>query len=130
MCYVTEKENPDMIIYLGDGISDAEELSAKYPNIKMIKILGGIDSDKEEEEWIKVVEICGKRFVLTHGHKHIRYTFNNNSNAYIQTEEDKIQSRIALLECIKKHDADILLHGHTHEPYINRAQLTPEKRAG
>ena len=127
MCYVVEKEKPDMIIYLGDGISDAEELNAKYPNTKMIKILGGIDSDKEDEEWIKVVEICEKRFVLTHGHKLIRYTFNNDSKAYMQTEEDRIQSHIALLECINEHDADILLHGHTHEPYMNRIGLTPKK---
>ena len=33
MCGVVEKENPDMIIYLGDGIADAEQLNEKYPNI-------------------------------------------------------------------------------------------------
>ena len=31
MCDVVEKEKPDMIIYLGDGIADAEQLNVKYP---------------------------------------------------------------------------------------------------
>ena len=58
-----------MIIYLGDGIEDAEAVKQKYPNIQMVVNLGNIDSQDEDEEWIKYVEICGKRFMMTHGHK-------------------------------------------------------------
>ena len=122
MCGAVEREKPNMIIYLGDGIADAEQLNEKYPDIEMLKVLGNMDSDKEDEEWIKVAEICGKRFILTHGHTFIT-EFKNGS----QTDENRIKSRIEMLKCISDYDADILLHGHTHEPYINRTQLTPEK---
>ena len=37
----------------------------------MIKNLGNMDSEKEDEEWIKLAEICGKRFIMTHGHTFI-----------------------------------------------------------
>ena len=68
MCNVVENEQPDMIIYLGDGIADTEEVSRRHHDIKMIKVLGSLDSNKDDEEWIKYAEICDKRFMLTHGH--------------------------------------------------------------
>ena len=127
MCSVVENEKPDMIIFLGDGIADAEQLSEKNPEIKMIKVLGGVDFDNEDEEWIKFAEICGKRFVIAHGHMFIRYTFDSELKKYRQTDDDRIQTRIDMLKIMIDNDADILLHGHTHEPYINRMQLTPDK---
>ena len=123
MCGVVDKEKPDTIIYLGDGIADAEQLNEKYPNIKMIKVLGGVDSDKEDEEWIKYIEICGKRFIITHGHTFIRYTYVDEFKDYVQTDEDRIKSRTDMLKSISDNNADIFLHGHTHEPYINRTQI-------
>jgi putative phosphoesterase len=120
---VTEKEKPDIIIFLGDGIADAEKLSEKYPRINFIKVLGNVDSknDSENEEWIKFAEICGKRFIITHGH-----TFIDEFKDYKQTDENRVKSRNDMLKFMSDNNADILLHGHTHEPYINRAQ-TPDK---
>lgn len=122
MCGVVEKEKPDMIIYLGDGIADAEQLNAKYPGIEMIKVLGNVDSDKEDEEWVKFAEICGKRFIITHGH-----TFINEFKDNKQTDENRIASRLNMLKTMNENNADILLHGHTHEPYINRTEAAPRK---
>ena len=127
MCDAVEKEKPDMVIYLGDGIADAEQLNEKYPNIRMIKVLGNVDSDKEDEEWIKFVEICGKRFIITHGHLFISYTYNSEFNDYRLTDEARMKLRGDVIKFMEKHNADVFLHGHTHEPYINRTQLMPGK---
>ena len=105
MCGVIEKEKPDMIIHLGDSIADAEQLQNKYPDIEMIKVLGGIDSQKEDEEWIQHVEICGKRFMLTHGH-----TFLDEATIYCQGQQNM---------WLYAGNSDIVLYGHMHEPFIN-----------
>lgn len=120
MCGVVEKEHPDMIIHLGDSIADAEQLNNKYPDIQMIKNLGNIDSQKqkEDEKWIQYTEICGKRFMMTHGH-----TFALASDE--ATIDD--QGRKNMLQMMFKNNIDILLHGHIHEPYIWCCQMTPSR---
>ena len=105
MCDIVEKEKPDMIIHLGDSIADAEQLSNKYSDIKTIKVLGGIDSQKEDEEWIQYVEICNKRFMLTHGH-----IFLDKTTVYGQAQQNM---------WLYAGNSDIVLYGHMHEPFIN-----------
>ena len=105
MCDVVEKENPDMIIHLGDSIADAEQLNNKYPDIKMIKVLGGIDSQKEDEEWIQYTEICGKRFMVTHGQK-----FFEETTVYCKAQQNM---------WLYSGNSDVILYGHMHEPFIN-----------
>ena len=115
----TEKVMPDMRIHLGDGIEEAKQLSEKHPNIKMITCLGNKDPEREDEELIKRMEICGKRFVMTHGHTLISYTYIDEIKGYQLTEENRITSRNNMLVCIAENNADVLLHGHTHEPYLS-----------
>jgi predicted phosphodiesterase len=43
------------------------------------------------------------------------------------TDESRIIGRNGMLAAIDENDADILLHGHTHEPYINRTQTASGK---
>jgi putative phosphoesterase len=121
MCGVVDKEQPDMIIYLGDGIADAEEASQKYPNIQMIKNLGNIDSKKEDEEWIKYAEICGKRFMMTHGH-----TFFIEKEI---TQGGMEEARLNILKLMYENNIDITLHGHIHEPFIYYHCLTQSKHS-
>jgi putative phosphoesterase len=126
MNFVTAKETPDMIIFLGDGIEDAEQLGKKYPDIQMIKVLGNMDlinGSAASEELIKYAEICGRRFIITHGHMFINEFIDKK-----QTDGNRITSRNDMLKAIDENNADILLHGHTHEPYINRA-LTASGKA-
>ena len=107
MCGVVEKENPDMIIHLGDSIIDANQLNDKFPGVKMIKVLGGIDSQKENENWIQYVDIYGKRLMLTHGH------------TFIDDEKTKTNFEgITNMFLSDRNNADIILFGHTHEPFI------------
>lgn len=128
MCGVVEKEEPDMIIHLGDGIADTEQLNEKYPGIEMITVLGNTDSDREDEEWIKHAEICGKRFIITHGHTFINeFAFSDVFNTYRQTDENRVSSRENMLKAMNENGAAILLYGHTHEPYISRTEAVPGK---
>ena len=116
---ITEKEIPDMIIHLGDGMAEAEQLKTKHPDIEMITCLGNKDPEHGDEELIKCMEVCGKRFVMTHGHTLISYTYIDETIGYKLTDENRLTGRNNMLDCIAENNADILLHGHTHEPYVN-----------
>ena len=104
---VTEKENPDIIIHLGDHLSDAVKLKSEYPDIEMYYVLGNTDSQNDDEEWIKRVEICGWRILLTHGNP----TFLNDSN--LNEDLSEIFGKDGRCD-----DADIILFGHIHAPYL------------
>ena len=103
---VVENEMPDAVIHLGDHITDADKLSELYPDIQMFKVLGNTDSYNDDEDWIQYVDICGKRFMLTHGH-----LFLNSEN---KTNFEGISNMFLCGE-----HKDITLFGHTHEPFIN-----------
>jgi putative phosphoesterase len=105
MCNVVVSEQPDTIIHLGDHVKDADKLKERYPNIQFFKVLGNTDSKNEDEEWIQYIEICGKRFMLTHGH-----TFIDEAATFRQGEQKMF---------IDSGDVNIILYGHTHEPFIN-----------
>ena len=106
MCTVVRKENPDVIIHLGDHITDADTLSEKYPDIKMYKVLGNTDSQKEDEQWIQYAQICGKSFMLTHGH-----TFLEQATTYIEGQAKMFRTYAG--------SVDFIVHGHTHEPFLH-----------
>ena len=110
MCDAVQKEQLNTIIYLGDGIEDAEVVRRKYPHIQMIMNLGNIDSHDEDEEWIKYTDICGKRFMMTHGH-----TFYTGIEI---TQDVMADARSKILRLMSENNIDITLHGHIHEPFI------------
>lgn len=128
MCSAVEKQQPDMIIYLGDGITDAELVNQKYPDIQMIKNLGNKDSTKEDEEWIKYTEICGKRFMMTHGHTFYEYEFTPNGT-YELTPNGMEEARQNILKLMSENNVDIALHGHIHEPFIYN-HCMPQSKQG
>ena len=100
-------EKPDIIIHLGDHIADAAQLNNKYPNIQMFNVLGNTDSKNENEEWIKHIEICGKRIMLTHGNVFLNNTNRSEDISTIFNNDNR------------SANADIILFGHTHTPYIS-----------
>ncbi|MCL2518635.1 MAG: metallophosphoesterase family protein [Oscillospiraceae bacterium] len=100
MCGAVEKEQPDMIIHLGDSIKDAEQLNLKYPDIRMYKNPGNIDS---KEESIQYAEIYGKRFMMTHG---------NQFAVTSESPEINDEGREKMMLQLYHNKADILLHGH------------------
>ena len=122
MIQVVEKEEPNTIIHLGDGKADVAQLKEKYPSIPLHNVPGNVDSNNPNEEWMKFVEIFGIRFVLVHGHLMI-----NETKEPKQTDENRISSRNKMLKLIDEHDADILLHGHSHEAFMHRTKALSGK---
>ena len=102
MISVIKKEKPDMIIHLGDHLRDAQKLFLNFPKIRTVYIRGNTDFDEDyiSENHIMIED---KLFLITHGHNYnVKWTKK---------------------ELIKKgtdDNADIILFGHTHEPYIKR----------
>lgn len=106
-------ESASELIFLGDG---ATELIRNLPSgIRLYAVYGNcdnyggalsldiIDGDGNVVPAERIEDICGKRIFMTHGHK---YGVKSGLSSAI--------ARAALL------GADILLYGHTHEPYLQR----------
>jgi putative phosphoesterase len=91
----------DLIIHLGDYFRDAQKLSALFPNIPMEYIYGNSDFLIGNVPGEKMIQVCGKRIFMTHGHKYsVKW------------------DRKRLLSKAREQNADILLFGHTHIPEL------------
>lgn len=105
MCDVAKKEAPDAIMHLGDHYSDALALREMVPGTPLHCVAGNTDKESVDK-YEEIVELCGKRILLTHGH--IQETSGNRNgirNLFIYGAEEK--------------GADIILFGHTHEPFVH-----------
>jgi putative phosphoesterase len=91
----------DLVIHLGDYSRDAEKLSGMFPGISFEYISGNCDFPAGGVSSEKLLEVCGKRIFITHGH---RYSAKwGYERLFMKAEEQQ---------------ADILLFGHTHIPDI------------
>lgn len=93
-------ENPDEVIYLGDGVRDIEELSYAYENTFHI-VKGNCDFFEKKFNYSEILEIEGIKLFITHGH--MQYV-----------KEDKS----LLKEIIDNLKVDIIAFGHTHKEYL------------
>lgn len=94
---IKEYEPYDLGIHLGDNIKDIKSLKS-HLNIELVYVKGNCDFSREDEE--KIIELEGKKILITHGHKYnIKRTLT-----YLQ------QSSI-------NKDVDVVLFGHTHVPF-------------
>lgn len=93
---------PDMIFHLGDGSRDLDALYLEWPDLKAVGVPGNCDgwTGRPTEQ---VVELEGKRFLLTHG-----YTYHVKSGL-----EELIAGARGL-------GVDGALFGHTHRPYCQQ----------
>ena len=89
----------NLIIHLGDYFRDAQKLSAMFPEIPIEYIYGNSDFMIEDVPAEKMLEVCGKRIFITHGH---RYS--------VKWDYDKLYKKA------EEMHADLLLFGHTHIP--------------
>ncbi len=91
----------DLIIHLGDYFRDAQKLAALFPEIPTEYIYGNSDLLTNNVPAEKIIEVCGKRIFLTHGHKYsVKWDYER------------------LILRAKEQNADILLFGHTHIPEL------------
>ena len=92
------RENPDMILHLGDHHYDCRELRNKYPEIPLRAVKGNCDTAGELENDEFICEYL--RIVMTHGHLFgVKYSLDS------------------IITNAMYKEADILLFGHTHQAY-------------
>jgi putative phosphoesterase len=89
----------DMVIHLGDYFRDAQKLSGLFPDIHFEYIYGNSDFMTDNVPAEKVLELCGKRIFITHGHRYsVKWDYYK------------------LFKKAEELNADIVLFGHTHIP--------------
>lgn len=93
---IAEKENPDLIIHLGDGAKEAEDLGYSVEK-RVVSVRGNCDWGSRLESEL-IYESAGKRLFICHGH-----TFSVKSGIG------------SIIESAHTHDCDVLLFGHTHQ---------------
>ncbi|MGB9809200.1 MAG: metallophosphoesterase [Caldanaerobacter sp.] len=96
-----ELKGIDYIFHLGDHAGDGIELAKEF-NISLEYVKGNCDFPTKDEI-DKIVEVEGKKILLTHGHRY-----------YVKYEYDTI------LERGKELGVDAIFFGHTHVPMISK----------
>ena len=98
---IIEKEKPDEVIFLGDGLRDMKRSAAFFKNIRFHYVKGNCDFyDAPEKQQIK---LGGKNIFFTHGH-----LFN--------VKMERELRYITLRSYTASLGAQIVLFGHTHQP--------------
>ena len=88
-----------VVIFLGDGLRQAEDVAELYPDREFYMVPGNCDFGSDAIP-IRQETFGGKRFYFTHGHRHdVKYTLYRLDMA------------------AREAGADIALFGHTHNPY-------------
>lgn len=62
-----EAEKPHAMLYLGDGLSDAERMREEYPLLPITTVPGNCDWGSLEETE-RLIELDGVRILMLHGH--------------------------------------------------------------
>lgn len=96
-----ELVKPELMLHLGDGWRDAEELSRRLPELPIEKVPGNCDF-RMNAPMERVLELEGKRVMLCHGH-----------TLGVKTDLGM------LLRAALERGADAVLFGHTHKPFVD-----------
>ena len=97
--------NAEVIFFLGDGLSDIDEIEYSCSAVKFLAVRGNCDFRMvalgEIVQKTAEIEISGKRIVYTHGDLYgAKY------------------GTAGLEKLARDRNADIVLFGHTHEPEL------------
>ena len=92
---------PDVIVHLGDHISDAQKLRDSYHNIHFYMVTGNCDFNEFGKSEL-MLPLGGVKIFITHGHIY------------------RVKSGLAsLVGKARELDADLVLHGHTHRASVH-----------
>ena len=97
-----DRENPDMLIHLGDLEDDPEKIRRWLGSIPAVFVQGNCDRYGEAygQKQVAVFELNSHRFFCTHGHRQaVNYGLQN------------------LMYTALENGCDIAMYGHTHIPY-------------
>ncbi len=104
VCRAVERERPRMLLHLGDGWRDVDELRLSFPDLPVEQVPGNCDF-RSGEPAERLILIGGKRIFLCHGHTlGVKYDLSR------------------LLYTALERGADAALFGHTHQPYVDIVQ--------
>lgn len=92
-----------IVIHLGDLVEDVEKLKKKFKEKEFYYVAGNNDFSSNIP-YEKMIEIEGKKILLTHGHRQ-RVNYNMLSISLWGREQD----------------ADVVLFGHIHQPVYDES---------
>ena len=92
----------EVVFFLGDGLSDAYELSAEFPTVMFYFVRGNCDFGVaySNTEKTLLLNLLGKKIAMTHGDL---YGVKGGLGGVISFG--------------RKNECDLVLFGHTHIPY-------------
>lgn len=96
MLSVIEAEQPDAVIHLGDCTQDTYDITSAFEAIPLYAVRGNNDWDSREP-LTRIIELCGVRLFLSHGH--IQYVRQGTDGMLAAAESENCQ---------------VALFGHTH----------------
>jgi len=101
MISAIERHRPDHVIFLGDGVRDAEKARARFPEISFTILPGNCDGDETGYAPSALPELEGVRIFAAHGHMHrVRFTMDTFCNS------------------VYFSGSALGLYGHTHRPLL------------
>ena len=101
MIRAVKREEPDMILHLGDCVVDADALRREFPHITMVNVPGNCDFSRGDTE--RLIDIDGYKVLMCHGHT------------------DGVKMSYMHLELhAKEIGADLALFGHTHKLFYDK----------
>ena len=96
------KKHISAVIHAGDYESDAAQIEKKYPDLPVYGVCGNCDFAQIMPP-VRIIELCGKRILITHGHRY------NVHSGYMNLAYTALEN-----------GADICIFGHTHIPVIEK----------
>ena len=69
MANAVERYHPDMVLFLGDGVRDAEKVRLRFPEIPFTILRGNCDRDPGYEDRA-ILKLEGVGIFAAHGHEH------------------------------------------------------------
>ncbi len=96
-------EKPTLCFFLGDGETDLVTLRNRYPDLPINTVRGNCDLRSTQPLVLNAV-VAGVRFFAVHGHQH-EVKFDDTARE--------------LCYAALRADADVVLFGHTHRPYLD-----------
>lgn len=98
------REKPSLCFFLGDGESDLVTLRSRFPELPINAVRGNCDLLSAQPLTLKCA-VGGLKIFAVHGHQHeVKYDDSVRELCYAGLRED----------------ADVVLFGHTHLPYLDR----------
>ena len=104
MIEAVRRENPALCFFLGDGETDIVSMRSRYPDLPINIVRGNCDLRSTQPLILNAV-VGGVKVFAVHGHQHeVKYDDSVRELCYAGLRED----------------ADVVLFGHTHLPYLDR----------